>query len=461
MAGRRGSEYLPGRKNCLVISFACAPLVLAATGTVRAEETANSIFVEAVRTYQGAEALDDPERLAALSEAKEVLQTIIDEFPSSDLAVQLISGQTIGMISMPGVEAEIMAICERAPTLCSDDPPAVFAARRALDLLLPNGVLVPAVVPAVVLARQGDTAAAETLVASLEDDPAAVPYLALLLNETGQASQARSLAQSVSDAHARYVSFVLIGALDEAKSLSAEISVDAMTVGTIQQALFLAQILGLAKAEEIASVLPDGEAPAAIMGQTWMMVGAVDRALAAYGTGPDAAAHDFNKVIAVRTAMVHGHLDAARSLADTVSTPGAAVMAHALALQPEKARTASETAESDPTYAAYLAAVTGDVDGSIAGISLLAVSYVPDLAGILAGSSGDPANVEGFLGALRSEVELGRMIPNVHVQAVINAANVLARRDDLAALDISGSVPNRVQQGLVLARVSAELAKSQ
>ena len=72
------------------------------------QESANALFVEAAQLIQAAKIEQDVEvRLEQISEAHDILQRIIEDYPSSNLAVQLISGQSIGAYSLNGVRSDV------------------------------------------------------------------------------------------------------------------------------------------------------------------------------------------------------------------------------------------------------------------------------------------------------------------------------------------------------------------
>ena len=74
---------------------------------------ANSLLVEAVQLIQAAE--DETaaqKKLDLLKQAHGNLQTIMDDYPSSDLAVRLITGQQIGDFSLAGVVEAVEAAKE-------------------------------------------------------------------------------------------------------------------------------------------------------------------------------------------------------------------------------------------------------------------------------------------------------------------------------------------------------------
>ena len=74
---------------------------------------ANSLLVEAVQFIQTAEGETAAQKkLDLLKKAHGNLQTIIDDYPSTDLAVRLITGQQIGDLSLAGVVEAVEAAKE-------------------------------------------------------------------------------------------------------------------------------------------------------------------------------------------------------------------------------------------------------------------------------------------------------------------------------------------------------------
>ena len=73
--------------------------------------SANKLFVEAVKLVKSAEGEKSFEKtLSVIEEALARLNKIIDDYPSSDLAAKLISGQSVGGISLEDVgEAAVRA----------------------------------------------------------------------------------------------------------------------------------------------------------------------------------------------------------------------------------------------------------------------------------------------------------------------------------------------------------------
>ena len=87
--------------------------LLFSAGSALADDTseANKLFVEAVKLVKSAEGEKSFEKtLSLLEEALARLYKIIDDYPSSDLAVKLISGQSVGGVSLEDVgEAAVRA----------------------------------------------------------------------------------------------------------------------------------------------------------------------------------------------------------------------------------------------------------------------------------------------------------------------------------------------------------------
>nr|ANO58283.1 Sel1 domain protein repeat-containing protein [uncultured Alphaproteobacteria bacterium] len=77
---------------------------------------ANELFVGAVKLVKSADEIeDDPiEKAAVLEEALGKLNEIIDNYPSSDLAVKLISGQSVGNITFEGIRDAAIRVRRKA-----------------------------------------------------------------------------------------------------------------------------------------------------------------------------------------------------------------------------------------------------------------------------------------------------------------------------------------------------------
>ena len=89
----------------IVATLAVVALMFS-VGSAWADDTseANELFVEAVKQVKSVENVEGlEEKAAVLEEALGKLNEIVDDHPSSGLAVKLISGQNIGAISLEGV----------------------------------------------------------------------------------------------------------------------------------------------------------------------------------------------------------------------------------------------------------------------------------------------------------------------------------------------------------------------
>ena len=96
-----------------IAAILIAITLLFSAGATLADDTAsaNKLFVEAVKLVKSAEGEKSFEKtLSVMEEALARLNKIIDDYPSSDLAVKLISGQSVGGISLEDVgEAAVRA----------------------------------------------------------------------------------------------------------------------------------------------------------------------------------------------------------------------------------------------------------------------------------------------------------------------------------------------------------------
>ena len=104
---------------------------------------ANRLFVEAAKLMQQAEqAKQEGERLGCLVKAQAYLEEIIECKSSSDLAVQLISGQEIGNDSMVGLEARIKIAEKNTDTKnCSEFGDSIRSALGILDHKVRDSIL--------------------------------------------------------------------------------------------------------------------------------------------------------------------------------------------------------------------------------------------------------------------------------------------------------------------------------
>jgi hypothetical protein len=96
-----------------IAAILIAITLLFSAGATLADDTAsaNKLFVEAVKLVKSAEGEKSFEKtLSVMEEALARLYKIIDDYPSSDLAVKLISGQSVGGVSLEDVgEAAVRA----------------------------------------------------------------------------------------------------------------------------------------------------------------------------------------------------------------------------------------------------------------------------------------------------------------------------------------------------------------
>ena len=96
-------------KKLAAVTAVIVALIFGA-GSALADDTseANQLFVEAVKfVNMGEKAAGSKERAEALEKALAKFKKIIDDYPTTDLAVKLISGQDIGSISLSAVNDAI------------------------------------------------------------------------------------------------------------------------------------------------------------------------------------------------------------------------------------------------------------------------------------------------------------------------------------------------------------------
>ena len=122
-------------KMLSTISTLCLllPLVVIADDANRA----NRLLVETVKAMQSAErTMITREKLGLLETVQHNLRTVIDHYPSTDLAVKLITGQAIGNISLDGVDKVIEVAkeaCLKSPTSACLFSLSVIAAGKIED----------------------------------------------------------------------------------------------------------------------------------------------------------------------------------------------------------------------------------------------------------------------------------------------------------------------------------------
>jgi tetratricopeptide (TPR) repeat protein len=99
-----------------------ALLIVATAGSVTANdnEAANKLFVDAVQMLKKAEAAQPSEAVKLYEEVLKRLDAIVEDFPGSNVAVQLATGQSIGEISRVKIEEALVnkrhAMCTQSPT---------------------------------------------------------------------------------------------------------------------------------------------------------------------------------------------------------------------------------------------------------------------------------------------------------------------------------------------------------
>ena len=103
------------------------------------QETLNRMLVDAGTLIRSAASAPTPEEsIRQLEEAQRTLLSIIEDYPSSDAAVQLATGQGIGTISLESVRNAIRAKIQN----CWDSPTVFCVARLIVDRVLsdPNSI---------------------------------------------------------------------------------------------------------------------------------------------------------------------------------------------------------------------------------------------------------------------------------------------------------------------------------
>ena len=94
----------------LAATFAVVGALLFSVGSALADfdddtASANELFVEVVKLVKPVEGEKSFEKtLSVMEEALSKLNEIVDDYPSSDLTIKLISGQDTGSVSLEGIE---------------------------------------------------------------------------------------------------------------------------------------------------------------------------------------------------------------------------------------------------------------------------------------------------------------------------------------------------------------------
>ena len=114
-------------KHIIVV---CAFCVLASSTLADDTARANRLFVAAVKLIQASSAEPSAEKkFELLKKAHSILTTIIDQFPATDLAVKLISGQKIGTVWLTGVSKAV----DKARAEVDKAKAAAFVARAVKE----------------------------------------------------------------------------------------------------------------------------------------------------------------------------------------------------------------------------------------------------------------------------------------------------------------------------------------
>ena len=101
-----------------------------------AQDAANALIVEAVTAQRAATNISDPaERLAALEDVLATLDRIVTEYPTSPLAVQIVTEQPIGTLDVAAIRAEVAEIA--AAISAADETRAAQAEAAARQESLP------------------------------------------------------------------------------------------------------------------------------------------------------------------------------------------------------------------------------------------------------------------------------------------------------------------------------------
>ena len=100
----------------ILATLAVVGALLFSAGSTWADDNseANELFVEAVKLVKSAEIAEElEEKTDSLEEALGKLNEIVEDYPSTDLAVKLISGQSVGIISLASVRRVVKKLTER------------------------------------------------------------------------------------------------------------------------------------------------------------------------------------------------------------------------------------------------------------------------------------------------------------------------------------------------------------
>lgn len=193
----------------VVLALAASCCIATASADDNAE--ANGLFVEAVQLFQRAQTTQDPvSALALYDRSLANLDRIVQDYPKSDLAVRIISGQPTGRMSREVIE---QAAAETRDEVCwiRPDPQCLLsiAYRTAWDIddAVQRGMMTAEI--ALVLAEMGDEAAARDAIAQALQSARQVdsdferdlqlPWIVAAQAKIGDLDAARQTIRSITD----------------------------------------------------------------------------------------------------------------------------------------------------------------------------------------------------------------------------------------------------------------------
>jgi hypothetical protein len=125
-------------KRMLALAVLAIETVLLAACSTDPNEAANKLFIEAQQVIEKAgKQQKAADKLPLLRDAEERLKAIVSKYPAANLAVQLASGQSVGIISLKSVADDIarmrQEICFNGPTRTCLFDQAIVAALAITD----------------------------------------------------------------------------------------------------------------------------------------------------------------------------------------------------------------------------------------------------------------------------------------------------------------------------------------
>jgi hypothetical protein len=229
-------------KHTLASLMVILSLVMGTMASVWASDdsaSANSLFVETVKLIQSSQnTLNNQDKLEQLDAAMSNINQIIDRYPSSDLAVKLITGQSIGNISLDSVAKTIEEVRERAERNCYEAPATycvlILALKLAETIEDPSSRSLSLRVIAAAQAKAGESKAAfatAMMIEDAEERTSALIGIAEAQAEAGYIEAAFATAKTIEDAGWRWGALNAI-AIGQAKA--GDIKAAFATVKTIE-----------------------------------------------------------------------------------------------------------------------------------------------------------------------------------------------------------------------------------